>query len=312
MVQNEILAILVAVYNGEKHIEALLDSLLEQDYPSIEIHVRDNCSTDGTVSILQNWQKRYPQKIFLHLSEQNVGVISNFALLLELTNAPYIMFCDGDDVWKADKVSRTLSIMKELEHSQGKDFPVLVHTDLAVVDEGLNIIAPSFWDYSRLNTVESCQFLPRLLVQNHVTGCTMLMNRPLKNLALPIPLNCVMHDWWIALVAACFGKVVSLHEPTLYYRQHSSNDTGAKSYSVTSFLKRKRNGTSKGVKVTNGKIQQAELLLERYGMKISKQNRLILDDYLTMQKSSLFRKLQLMFRHGFFKTGFLRNLILNH
>jgi glycosyltransferase involved in cell wall biosynthesis len=302
----ESVAILLAVYNGEKHLEALLLSLLEQDYPCIQIHVRDNCSTDGTLGILQKWQKRHSSKITLYLSERNVGVIGNFAELVKLTDEPYTMFCDCDDVWKKDKVSKTLAKMKELERSHGTQFPLLVHTDLIVVDERLNVIAPSFWNYSRLNTRDSCQLLPRLLVQNQVTGCTMLINRALKNLAAPIPSNCVMHDWWIALVAACFGKVDSLSTATLYYRQHSSNDTGAKSYSVLSFLKRK------GSNVTNGKIQQVQLLLERYGEEISEQNRLTLNRYLEMQNSHVFSKLKLMFQHGFFKTGILRNFILNH
>ena len=306
MDQEKTVAILLAVYNGEKHLSALLESLLKQDYPFIEIHVRDNCSTDNTVNMLQEWQKSYPTKISLHFSKQNVGVIGNFALLLELTSAPYLMFCDGDDVWKTDKVSKTLAKMQELELLHGKDFPLLVHTDLTVVDENLKVIAPSFWAYSRLNTTKSCQSLPRLLVQNHVTGCTVLINRCLKNLALPIPLNCVMHDWWIALVAACFGKVSALKASTIYYRQHSSNDTGAKSYRLNAFLKRKR------AEVTSGKIQQAKFLLERYGSKISIQNRLILNDYLRMQVSQGWARLFIMFRHGFFKTGFLRNFILNH
>lgn len=308
----ETVAILLAVYNGEKHLEELLHSLITQDYSTIQIHVRDNCSTDGTRGLLQKWQKHYPEKITLHFAEENGGVVGNFAKLLELVDAPYTMFCDCDDVWMTDKVSKTMAKMKELEQSHGVDIPLLVHTDLTVVDESLNVIAPSFWNYSRLNTCDSCQSLPRLLVQNQVTGCTLLMNRSLKNLAGPIPLNCVMHDWWIALVAACFGRVDVLKRPTLYYRQHSSNDTGAKSYSVISYLKRKINQSCKGTQAASGKIQQAEMLLERFGNQISYQNRQILNQYLEMQKSHLLRKIQLMLRHGFFKTGILRNLILNH
>lgn len=303
---KETVAILLAVYNGEKHLEMLLNSLVDQDYPHVQIHVRDNCSTDGTVGILQKWQSLHSTKMTLHLSDHNVGVIGNFAHLVELTDAPYTMFCDCDDVWQLDKVSKTLAKMKALEQLHGVSSPLLVHTDLIVVDECLNVIALSFWAYSRLNTGDSCQRLPRLLVQNQVTGCTMLINRALKTLAAPVPLDCVMHDWWIALVAACFGHVCALDAPTIYYRQHSSNDTGAKSYGVASYVKRKN------VILIDKKIRQAELLLERYGMKISEQNRHILHGYLTMQKSSMLGKIRLMFRYGFFKTGILRNFILNH
>lgn len=306
----ETVAILVAVYNGEKHVEVLLNSLLDQNYESIQIHVRDNRSTDGTLNILRSFRNRQPNKVFVYCSEQNDGIIGNFAKLVELTDAPYTMFCDGDDVWKPDKVSKTLQKMKELEQSYGAAFPLLVHTDLIVVDENLKMLAPSFWNYSCLNTHKKSDCLPRLLIQNQVTGCTILINRALKTLAMPIPNECVMHDWWIALVAACLGKIDKLNESTMYYRQHCANDTGAKDYAIFSYLKRKRNSNTDRIKA--GKIRQTRLLLERYSSKVSVENRLILNAYLAMQESNFFRKIQLMLRYGFFKSGIMRNFILNH
>lgn len=306
---NNRVAILVAVYNGEKYLDQLVKSLLKQDHSNIVIYIRDNCSTDSSPAILQKWQKRFPTKIFLHESETNVGVIGNFGALLEKVDAPYFAFCDCDDFWLPNKISKTLAKMQELEKQYGADTPLLVHTDLTVADENLKVIDRSFWKFSCLNTSERCQKLPCLLVQNHVTGCTMLINRALKELAAPIPLNCVMHDWWIALVAACFGRIENIPQSTILYRQHSSNDTGAKPYGLRSYAKHhhKRKKVMK-----EKKTGQVKLLIERYELQLTPQKHALLEAYLGMQHASLPRKLACMFRYGFLKSGFLRNLILDH
>lgn len=307
MTLKDSVAILLAVYNGEKYLDALLDSLLKQDYPHIKIHIRDNCSTDGTMTILHKWQQEHPERICIYCSAENVGVIGNFANLLDAVDSRYYMFCDCDDLWKPEKVSKTLEKMKQLELKHGADQPLLVHTDLVVVDQHLKMIAPSFWRLSKLNTSSKCSTLPRLLVQNHVTGCTMLINRALKQLAVPIPEECVMHDWWLALVAACFGKVDYIPSATIFYRQHGGNDTGAKRYGVASFFNKnpKNSPHSK-------KIKQAKLLLSRYQHVMNKENQEIISAYLAMQSLPWPRKILAMLRYGFFKSGILRNLVLNH
>lgn len=306
---NHKVAILIAVYNAEKYIEPLLSSLFQQDYSNIHLYVRDNASTDYTVNLLQNWQKQFSQKMTLLLSERNEGVISNFAHLLEVAEESYVMFCDGDDVWLPHKVSSTFARMQELEKIHGISVPLLVHTDLVVVDQDLKLIAPSFWKYACLNTNPHCETLSRLLVQNHVTGCTMMINQALKSRANPIPLDCVMHDWWIALVAACFGYIDRFPVATLLYRQHCSNDTGAKKYSLFSKLGKEKKPSAD---LKPKKMAQTKLLLSRFEKQLMPIQRETLEAYLKMQEVSILKKIPLMLRHGFFKSGFLRNCLLNH
>src|SRR5690606_39057310 len=136
-----------------------------------------------------------------------------------------VMFSDADDCWFPDKISLTLDLMRVVEKDEGgARTPTLVHTDLAVVDRDLRPIADSLWQYQGVNP--DLTSLNRLLIQNCVTGCTVMVNRPLRELASPIPPGVVMHDWWMALVASSFGRIARIARPTLLYRQHGRNDTG--------------------------------------------------------------------------------------
>jgi hypothetical protein len=116
--------------------------------------------------------------------------------------------------------------MRKAEAEADPGTAVLVHTDLTVVDEQLGVIDESLWKYQGIQP--ELDSLERLLIQNCVTGCTAMINRSLREKADPIPPEAVMHDWWLTLVASCFGRIVCLPIPTLLYRQHGRNDTGAK------------------------------------------------------------------------------------
>ena len=107
---------------------------------------------------------------------------------------------------------------------------MLVHCDLQVVDENLQPIADSLAQYQGLDT--SRNRFSDLLISNLVTGCTALFNEALARKALPISGAAIMHDWWLALVASAFGKVIYLDTPLIRYRQHGSNTIGAKEHSA--------------------------------------------------------------------------------
>ena len=158
----------------------------------------------------------------------------------------YYMFADQDDIWHPDKVEKTLAAMREAEaaavsgeaeaavseddekaENSACTVPLLVHCDMRVVDEEEQEIAPSYVKYQQMSP-ERCR-LNQLLVQNNVTGGAMMMNEALVRLILsrPLPRHAVMHDHWIALAAAAFGKVIFLDEALYDYRQHGNNVLGA-------------------------------------------------------------------------------------
>jgi glycosyltransferase involved in cell wall biosynthesis len=298
--------ILLATYQGASYVQEQIHSILNQTYPFIHIWIRDDGSSDQTRLIIQELASTYSQKISVISSTQNLGIKGNFSELLKQTKANYIMFSDQDDFWLPNKVELSLQLMNETEKKQRLQQPILVHTDLKVVQSNLVEISNSFWQYTGLNP--RAISLNRLLAQNIVTGCTMMMNRPLVDLAQPIPDETVMHDWWIALVAAAFGTIDHLNEPTLLYRQHGLNDIGAKKHSLLRFLKSGSHTRQKHQMCLNQTYEQAQAFLKRYHLLLNERQKQILQAYTSLKELSYFAQKKQIIKFQFFKHGFLRNI----
>lgn len=278
------IAILLSSYNGEKFLREQLDSLLAQSHANFVIVIRDDGSSDGSYALLEQFAQQHPEHIhLLPEDDDNYGASGGFAFLvnyalenkaaLKLEQA-YMMFCDQDDTWFPNKVEKQLAAMLEAEASAGSEVPVLIHSDLEVVSEQNTAIAKSLIRYQGLE-IERNRF-PNLVISNLVTGCTALINESLARKALPIPADAIMHDWWLALVATAFGRLIFLDTPLVHYRQHGNNTIGAKEFtkvSVTNIslwrrlLLRKPNDHLMEVAV------QAAAFRQRYGDELSSRQR---------------------------------------
>jgi glycosyltransferase, family 2 len=216
------IAILMATYNGSRFIREQVLSLMSQDYKDFNVYVRDDGSTDDTLEILKDLMIQFPGRIeILRDPVQHRGPRDAFMYLLKNVEARYYMFCDQDDVWLPFKVSHTLHRMQEVElKNPGK--PVMIHTDLRVVDSNLDTIGESFWKW-RGYLVDVSKNFNYTVMGNIFTGCTIMINRGVRDLAFPISDYARMHDEWIGLVTAKHGVVENLKEQTILYRQHSDN-----------------------------------------------------------------------------------------
>lgn len=231
------IAIILPTYNGEQYLPEQIDSLMAQSHHNFVIVTRDDGSTDSSKALIAGYAERYPERFHIVASDDdNVGASTGFSLLMQYVlenkqvlglESAYIMCCDQDDIWYPQKIAVSLQRMHILE-SQSPGKPLLVHSDLRVVDEQRRQIAPSFVDYQGLNPFRNS--FTRLLVSNVVTGCTALINEELAALASPVPREAMMHDWWLALVASAFGRVSFIEKTLVDYRQHGSNTLGAREY----------------------------------------------------------------------------------
>ena len=296
------ISILLGTYNGASFLSEQIDSVLNQSHSNWRLIIRDDGSTDTTKEILHDYRSKYPEKIMIVDSNGNLGVISNFSRLLESSQASYIMFCDQDDVWLPDKIELTLKKMQEIEKSN-PNIPLLIHTDLKVVNRDLDILNDSYWGYQGIDP--QYDTLNRLLVQNVITGCTVLINKKLADLTLPIPNEVIMHDWWLGLVATSFGQIHHINTPTMLYRQHANNDTGATSFNFKTILKKLQN-------LSNINLEkytvQSELLLSRYSKDLRPEQKELLEAFIDTKNQSWLQSKQTLVKYKILKQGYIRNI----
>lgn len=298
--------ILVATYNGERYLAQFLDSLLAQSLPA-KILIRDDLSNDQTQVIIDTYICANPDRIRqLPHDGGSKGASSNFSRLLSAATADYVLLADQDDVWDSDKIATTLAEMHRVEKLAGKTTPVLVHTDLRVVDQDLNLLSSSFFKFQGLDRKRLG--LRDLLGQNVVTGCTAMLNRALYRLASPIPKDAVMHDWWIALIAAGFGRIGIVERTTLSYRQHDHNTLGAQSDGlamIQRYLLRvlSRNGCAE---IVSPLSKQAEALLRAHGGHLKPMDRIAVEATAQLREQAPIRRVWSMTQNGVKKHGRLK------
>ena len=225
-------AILLAAFNGAAHLPELLDSLCAQSDPDFVVLMQDDGSGDGTPDLLKKAADRDARFLFGKEQGMHLGPAGNFISLIRQADADYCLLCDQDDVWEPEKLSVLKHALAELESQYGSRLPLLVHSDCSLIDESGSLLCGSFfrhqgWDPAAVT-------LPQLLVQNNVTGCTLIMNSPLRELiaAHARAKDLFMHDWFIALTAASFGRIAFVSRALTRYRQHDGNVIGASSGSL--------------------------------------------------------------------------------
>ena len=304
--------ILLATYNGAEFLSDLLDSILSQTYVNWRLIVRDDGSSDNTLSIIEAYKSKYEHIIkVLDGKRIRLGACASFSELMEYSAADYILFCDQDDVWLENKIESLLAALQDLEIKQGKDTPILIHSDLVVTDAQLEIIAKSFWRYQHLLPSLGSTF-SRLLMQNVVTGSATIINRAAKERALPIPIDAIMHDWWLALVVSAFGCVQYLPRPTVLYRQHTDNVTGAKKwglqYIVGKILSMMKTRDLK-ISISRSK-NQAKAFLDRYEKELKSEHRAAAYALAHLDGLGPLAKRQTIWRHRLLKNGLIRNSAL--
>ena len=203
-----LISVALCTYNGEKYIIPQLESILQQSYSNLEVVIVDDHSTDNTWNIILSYKERNP-RIKCFRNEENIGFNANFARAISLSNGEYISISDQDDIWVGNK-------LETLFNNIGEHW--LIFSDSAYIDEdGVEINETLFEDFKFVSPVYK-----NILLQNFVTGHTMLMNRILLDYICPIP-HVGYYDWWIGFVAVYHNKASYLDVVLTYYRKHPSS-----------------------------------------------------------------------------------------
>jgi glycosyltransferase involved in cell wall biosynthesis len=299
--------ILLATHNSEKYIAQLMDSLLTQSLPDIRILISDDGSVDETKNIINSYAENNPNIFILENKFPLGGAKENFFYLMAHAKADYVLFADHDDVWYPDKAAKTMEAMRKLEQQFGTEKPLLVHSDLEVVDENLKTKTLSMMSAQKLS--KTFKTLNRFLPQNHVTGCTVMVNKALiKRVAYTSLDPIIMHDWWMALIACAFGGVEFLDEPTIKYRQHPDNEIGAVDTRSPSYVSSRLSNTGTMKKRIKDTYWQAGEFYRTYGSELSEYDAQMVRAYSECLKINKWARIRVLFRFRLFKYGFVRKI----
>lgn len=301
--------IIMCTYNGGKYIEEQLQSIVDNTENDWKIFVFDDQSTDNTLEIIYQFEKIYPDKITVNINNIRKGAIVNFLssiydIGLKMKDNDFIMLCDQDDIWNPNKIQKTKNGMNELISVYGNNMPLLVCTDVTVVDDRMNTINDSF---RRMNhySIKRLDF-SHLIMENKVQGCTTMINKSMALMLSRMPDRVVMHDGWMAFVASAFGKIKYIDEPTMKYRQHGSNVQGSLGYKED--LKSKfanLGGQRQIVMNTTGQITE---FIEIYGQKLPQSILAAAKAFATLRQQNFFVRRYHLIKYHMWKSGILRNM----
>lgn len=298
--------VLLATYNGEKYIHELLNSLPFE----VDILVSDDCSNDNTISIIESYKSK---NIEIRTGMRHGSATQNFRYLINNCNTDYQYYflADQDDCWSEDKLQTLLEEMNRVE-KQNSQIPILIYGDSIVVNERLEIIDESFFNYDGINPNIISRNLCNLFFQNVGQGATMCFNRALLEKVRIMPRAIYMHDWWLMLVAQSFGKLHLSTKRTLKYRQHQYNCIGATSRNLFEQLASQIKGESKIKKHLQQVDEQIKQFATLYSEKIENIDILnFLTEYLQIRRSRNFlRRKWFLLKHGVYLSSFKRTVAL--
>ncbi|MGG4553692.1 glycosyltransferase family 2 protein [Paenibacillus humicus] len=301
--------VLLSTYNGEQFLNEQLESLLAQQDVDLNILIRDDGSRDSTVSIIDDFVRKYPQVIQLYIGENKGAKASFFDLLEKIAKQPtdfdFVAFCDQDDVWMGEKL---ISAVKTLQNDKNRDsIPLMYCSATQMVQSDLRKLA--VWPRSPRQPIG----IYNALVENIAVGCTTVLNREAVSLlAANMPKNItdvIMHDWWAYICVSSSGKVVFDENPHILYRQHANNALGGGTdhwlMKWLNRLKRFSNGKNHYI-ISN----QARVFLETFQSKLPPEQINIIRQLADVPRKRVLERLFFALRHPFYRQSSTDNLVL--
>lgn len=257
-VGDDTVAVLMAVYNGERFLDRQLETIYNQTYDNIVVYVRDDKSSDKTLEILNNWKDRL--NICLLESDKNIGPADSFMdLVYRCGHHKYYAFSDQDDEWDPDKLEIAINKVKQF------DVPFLYFCNARIIDENSRVLKENtLVNEADLNFWSD-------IVCGVCAGCAMVFNDKLMELVRRTKYRSIpMHDTLFGLSAMAMGYFY--YDKTVHYsrRMHSNNVVGREGKSATALFKQKLMLWFK-----NGKKDPIDTFLDDIALNLAKESTVV-------------------------------------
>jgi glycosyltransferase involved in cell wall biosynthesis len=219
--KRPLVSVILIVRNGGDYLSPQIDSILAQTYSNLELLVCDDCSTDGTPGLVQDYMRRDSRVRYVR-NEVNLRVSLTFERQCHLCRGEFIAPSDADDFWLPEKIEKQAAYLIAHPNTQ------LVFTDDMIVNQDLSVKMGSFQktmgNYSPGGDISIGALLERNVLAFHVS----CFRRTMIPKLLPMPEQSIlMYDAWAALVCSLTGPIGYINECLVLYRQHQSNMVGA-------------------------------------------------------------------------------------
>lgn len=293
--------ILLSTYNGQRYLGELLDSLYAQTEQNFSVLVRDDGSTDQTLTLLKAYCESHSNITLIEGA--NVGVIESFMALLRecsVRSGQLYAFCDQDDIWHPEKLSRAVSKI----NATAEPMSTLYCSRLTYTDSELHILGqsaiPRFFGFENA------------LVENVAIGCTMMFGENIRQKMLSADTTkMMMHDWWAYLCGSAFGELIYDPESNIYYRQHANNTVGWNKR-LTRMLRKSTGFLANILRDKQGlqSLKQATVFLETYP-ELALEKQAVIREILSLREKGILSRYRFLQQTKIQRNHPLENFILN-
>lgn len=294
--------IVMSTYNGELFLTEQIISIQEQTFKNWQLFIRDDGSSDHTPEIIKFFAENDSRIIFINEdNRENFGVIKNFFTLVKYDNADYYFFSDQDDVWLPNK----MELMLSKAFQRPADLPLMVYTDLMVVDQNLQVLNKSM---IRLQSHHPNTTLIQELTENTVTGGVSMINHALAK-RWQTTNDIIMHDWYLALLATATGELLYVDQPGELYRQHDNNVLGARTLKkrLKTWLLGPRKMLDKYWILIHASQLQADKVLQEN--EIAKDQAELIRCFIGLEQLPLIKRIKIMRRYRYAKNKWFHTLV---
>lgn len=302
--------IIMCTYNGEKYIKEQIDSILNNSITDWQLYISDDGSTDSTYALASKYAKDCPQKIILstHIGTADPSMhflekIRDISMIMH--DDDYIMLCDQDDIWYKNKIELTLKHMSNQIVRYGNRIPLLVCTDVEVVNEKKEQLSESFrrmihYSIKKLDAAH-------LLMEHKAQGCTIMINKVLADKVRELPVVETKHDMWLEMLAVTMGKVDYVDEPTMAYRRHAEQYTAGEMRFWKMVLEQLKHMKDQKYMVY-GLAPQTQEFMRIYGGELEYNCKELMEKFATLEQQGFWQKRFNIIKYHMWKTGVIRNI----